>query len=235
MNSSNKSLVVIQRINTAVISRDFSESSTLPKMPDKNGGKGYDLNFGWKTISQRLEVTNELIDKLENSYKDLIRHVSEVELEKRNPIYFQRYLMDSEILIGTLKTSADQLLTLLGIVENKAVKGFYSLKIERDKIGAYINGKKNKSEHLAFLDRHSYMLRELNDAANSYKHSFLNLYVNTYNSEPSVLVYNFPNNDLNKPGSLESISFENTISEYNDFLSDIGSKIIELSKKINRK
>jgi hypothetical protein len=175
---------------------------------------------------------NDLIKDFEDSFNNLQSHAATMKPGNRDAMIFRRYQVRGEILINSLKTTADQLLALLSILKSRVDDGCYADKIGKDSIGMYLNSTNLSEDTLEFMQKHAYILKELNDAANGSKHSFLNLNVNTYMSRPSVLVYHLPRNNQSEVGSPVTMTLEKAIPEYNSFLEDITKLIVKYAKSI---
>lgn len=226
--------VTIPRIDTNIITTDDIVSIKFPQKGTNHGHPLYDFEYSWRSISKRLCIINDLILDFENSFNDLQQHVASVEMRNRDPLVFSRYIIRGEALIGTLRTSADQLLSLLWILKKKSDTGVYDDKIDNDCIGRYLNDGRLDGEVLGLIEKHAPLLREINDAANGAKHSFLNLHVNTYQTEPSALVYLLPQNKTgHEEGGPVTISFKTDIPEYNEFIKDIKKLISEYAQSIS--
>lgn len=205
------SKVTIPRVDGSFMNSESLINLNLPKQESNNGHPRYDFEYSWRSMLERLNVMNDLIEDFEDSFNSLQGYVATVEPGDRSAIEFRRYQIRGEILAGALKATADQFLSLLSILESRADSGYYTDKIARDHIGSYLNGSRLSEGTLAFMQKHAFILRELNDAANGSKHSFLNLHVSAYMTIPSVLIYHLPQNDQSKEGSPVTIVFEEAI------------------------
>lgn len=188
------------------------------------------LQSSWMSILERIIATNEFIDKVNLDFRNFMHHVEAQKNGQAGADHnaISRQKLNGELIINTLKVTADMVLCLLSILDSKQGLGEHEARISISKVGSFLHTD-SKRPWVVQLSQFAPLLKELNDTSNAFKHSFLNLQVNTYyDGVPGVVAYYLPHNDLSKKPELCTLLLPSVVEEFDQFLAAVKSQIEKL-------
>ncbi|MFB9079463.1 hypothetical protein ACFFLS_06215 [Flavobacterium procerum] len=178
-----------------------------------------DFKLKWLQLIERFDNVNDLIVELQNLYPvELPQSTVDKPFARSKIIYKHKFL--TEQIIYWLKKSADELSTILYILDYQRNNSIFPEELEIDCIGHFIN--KPHSFH-ELLSEHKDYLKVLNDVANAYKHSILNSddHYRQGAKEPIVFALQYPTNRNNNTTHSYKLALEDILLGYISFLEDV--------------
>lgn len=200
------------------------------------------LQLTWMIIIQRIDSANEIIDKINVDFVEMLRITQEKNPQKSALLsamdqnIYNRQKINCELLIYLLKTIADQIISLVTLLSDRNSNGEYPNNIRIDSIGDFLNYINNQTAINAniknIMDKHVEMLRAVNEIANCFKHSFVNaqLSLRIPSEAPGIIAYYLPHNNLNNEPHIYNIRLREIVVKVDQFLGDSKGLVAELHK-----
>lgn len=129
------------------------------------------LNLKWVDVVERFDSINDLILELEKYFKIINIKDADVETANLISIFFHKEKFAIEQIFYWLRKSADELISLLYVLDYHNLNNDYPTKIKIDCIGLLLISTDFYTE---FVCTYNHLLTILNEVTNAYKHSFLN-------------------------------------------------------------
>ena len=187
------------------------------------------LTLKWFDFMQRFDNINDKIDDIYTCHERIKQNRTEKFDEYRQFLMTKifskhRYLIEE--LIYWLRKSADEMISLVYILDYYSNHKKYPEKIVIESIGKLL---KEKCLCNDFFSDHYDMLKTINDVSNAYKHSFLNTEISNHigNDEPYFFALSLSNNDLKKKPYFYPVELTNFIIKYSGFCTSYKQLIIK--------
>jgi hypothetical protein len=133
------------------------------------------LNLNWMEMIIRIECINEMIVSLYTEF-DALKLLAELNSDLQSNLIYRHRFYNEQIFYWLRKT-ADELISLISLLEFNDNKKVYPKKIEISSIGEFLK------EECIFNDeftKFKNFLITLNEISNGFKHSFINSQANAY-------------------------------------------------------
>ena len=138
--------------------------------------------------------------------------------------FFHKEKFAIEQIFYWLRKSADELISLLYVLDYHNLNDEYPIKIKIDCIGFLLI---STDFYTDFVSKHNHLLTILNEVTNAYKHSFVNSQVLSYHGAdyPVAYAYSLKRNNAGNEPQFYSVTINDFIIEYCTFLQDIKDQI----------
>lgn len=134
--------------------------------------------------------------------------------------------------VFALRRAADELVTLVAVLEDRTLNGEYPKKPRYDSVGTAFD--KNRQPKTPLWGRHDWLLRTLNDLANAQKHSFVDSDTSVIGKlQPCATAIHLPQNNLEKYRiELYVVALDDLASAYCSFLAEVLNHLVNLTDPI---
>ncbi len=176
------------------------------------------LFLSWIEILQRTDRINDLIIDLYTDFEIIKQNQDVINPDISSLFYKQKFL--TEQIFYWLRKTADELISLIYLLDFNKKKNTFPTKIEINSVGSLLK----KDVYIPELfDVFRKFLKILNEISNGYKHSFINSQAHTYHGKnyPVIFALTVEYNNLKNEPKFHSCKFSDVIENYNIFLSEV--------------
>jgi hypothetical protein len=173
------------------------------------------LNLNWMEMIIRIECINEMIVSLYTEF-DALKILAELNSDLQSNLIYRHRFYNEQIFYWLRKT-ADELISLISLLEFNDNKKVFPKKIEISSIGEFLK------EECIFNDeftKFKNFLITLNEISNGFKHSFINSQANAYigSEYPVVFALTLHYNNLKNKPKFYSLNLRDVLIQYDEFL-----------------
>jgi hypothetical protein len=173
------------------------------------------LNINWMEMIIRIECVNEMIVSLYSEF-DALKILAKLNSDlQTNLIYRHRFY--NEQIFYWLRKTADELFSLLFILDFYKIHKSFPRKIKISSVGEFLNtGTIFNNEFTEYIN----LLTNLNEISNGFKHSFINSQANSYigSEYPVVFALTLQYNNLKNKAKFHSLNMRDVLIQYDEFL-----------------
>ncbi|WP_428229163.1 hypothetical protein [Flavobacterium sp.] len=184
-----------------------------------------DTSFGnmvlkWYDIVTRFDSLNDYIIELDKTHTIVSTSATTPveEILKSKLLGKEKFAIEQ--IFYWLRKTADELISLLYLIDYRFSSDEFPTKIKIDSIGTFLN---SSDFHSEFLLKYNDLLTTLNDVTNAHKHSITNSEVHSYHgrNEPIAFALSLNRNNSNNNPQFYNVVVNDFISDYCDFLQEI--------------
>ncbi|MFS8037551.1 hypothetical protein ACI7BZ_11415 [Xanthobacter sp. AM11] len=144
---------------------------------------------------------------------------------------YPRHIFATEQAIYLMRRIADDLISMIWMLDQKRKTGSWPTRIKIDSIGRALQ--EHSIEESGLLDRNRNNLQTMNDISNAFKHSFVHSDLNIAGElEPVVNALALTSNNLTNPAKLHSHTVAKIVSDFNNFYRDCMECLQKIGKEI---
>ncbi len=147
---------------------------------------------------------------------------------------FEQHVFANEQFIYLIRKSADELISLIWVLNEYKNNNNYPNKIKVDCLGSVLN--QNEKSRLNIFTSNINIIKKLNEISNAFKHSFINSDHTLLGAkEPRIYALSLDYNNSKSKPIFYDFSIDEIINEYNTFFNDCISWLKLYSKQTTNK
>lgn len=210
----NTKLIEVYKLHNKIFNH-FENSIPLPSnTPFGN------MVLKWTDIVTRFDSINDSILELDKIHTIISTTATTPAEEILKSKFFGKEKFAIEQIFYWLRKTADELISLLYLINYRFSSDEFPPKIKIDSIGTFLN---SSDFHSEFLLKYNHLLTTLNEVTNAHKHSITNSDVHSYHGrdEPIAFALSLKRNSSNNTPQFYTVVVNDFITDYCDFLQEI--------------